>query len=272
MSQQGVTSSPERDRSNRELIICLICLPLLAYLFLGWSQSPLIIALDQGFFDYFNGITRQSWALDMLLTRMFETHTAKIVPLMACVVWLLFQRRRDGRSTAFFGQMLLGSVLAMTLARLIQNFSSHRPRPFNTPDLVYELPFGVHTTTLTDWSSFPSDTSSLTFAIATGIFLASRRLGLAALVWAAVVVAFPRAYAGLHYPSDLIGGALIGLVCTAGLAPLMLRALARRVVLTVDETWLPFLWAAGFLLFFQISTLFEDIRRYGGFAMDVLGF
>ena len=271
MAQKGVTSSLDTGRPKQELIVCLIGLSFLAYLFLGWSRSPLIIALDQGFFQYFNDITRQSWALDMMLTRMFETHTAKIVPLMACVVWLLFERSRNGKSTAFFGQMLVGSILAMTAARLMQNFSGHRPRPFNTPDLMYELPFGVHTTTLKDWSSFPSDTSSLTFAIATGIFIASRRLGIAALLWAAVVVAFPRAYAGLHYPSDLVGGAVIGLVCTAGVAPLLLRTVEYRIPLKVDEKWLPLLWAGGFLFFFQISTLFEDIRRYGAFAAEVLG-
>lgn len=256
---------------QKEILICLVCTLLLTYFFLGWSESPWILAMDHAFFAVFGKMTQQSWAVDALIVQIFRTNSAKIVPLLACIVWLLFECRRQRQSISFFGHLLLGSFLAMTLSRLMQNFTAHRPRPLHNPSLAYELPHGIDTSTLQGWSSFPSDTSSLAFAIAAGILIASKRLGVAAFLWTIVVVAFPRAYAGLHYPSDLIGGALIGLFCTLGAAPLILRALASRVNLVVDEKWVPLLWTLAFLYMFQMATMFDDVRGYGSFVKAVLG-
>ena len=269
--EAGPTASRSGD-THKQLLICLVCTLLLAYLFIGWESTSWIVAMDQAFFSTFGLITQKSWAMDTLIVQMFRTNTAKIVPLLGCIVWLLFEWRRQGRSLVFFAQLLLGSFLAMSLSRVMQNFSSYRPRPLHNESVDYQLPFGIDNAALEGWSSFPSDTSALAFAIATGIFLASRRLGIEAFLWVAVVVAFPRAYAGLHYPSDLIAGALIGLFCTAGAAPLILNAAASRVRLTVDEKWMPLLWTLGFLYMFQLGAMFDDVRAYGSFLKEVLRF
>lgn len=57
--------------------------------------------------------------------------------------------------------------------------------------------------------SFPSDHATAAFAIAVAIFLRHRRAGVVALVMAATV-SVARVAVGTHYPSDVIGGALIG--------------------------------------------------------------
>jgi undecaprenyl-diphosphatase len=254
-----------------ELLLCGVGVLLFSVLFLGWAHVPSIVAIDHAFFDVFGRVTRESWVLDKLVVEMFRTNTAKIVPLLACIVWLLFERKRQGQNIAFFGSLLLGPFLAMAASRLLQNLSAYRPRPIHNSEIVYELPLGIETTTLEGWSSFPSDTSALAFAIAAGIFLASRRLGIAAFLWATVVIAFPRAYAGLHYPSDLMGGALIGVICTMGAAPMILRAIESRTRLTIDEKWQPWLSAIAFLYMFQLGAMFDDVRAYGSFAAELLG-
>lgn len=253
-------------------LLCLFFSFLIFYLFFGWSKSPWIISIDHAFFDFFGKITRQSWALDTLIVQMFRTNTAKIVPLLACIVWLLFERRRQGKNIEFFILLLIGSFLAMTLSRIMQNFSAYRPRPLHNSSIEYQLPFGIEVSALEGWSSFPSDTSALAFSIASGIFLASNRLGFVAFLWTIIVVAFPRAYAGLHYPSDLMGGALIGLLCTTGFAPLILYAVTRKVKLVINGKWEPLLWTLVFLYLFQMGAMFDDIRRYGAFFKEVLGF
>lgn len=271
MLLHDVTILSSKRYLRKQLFICLIFGFSFAYLFIGWSKSPWIIAVDHGFFDVFGAITRQSWALDTLIVQIFRTNTAKIVPLLVCVVWLLFERRRQGEDIVFFGQLLVGSFLAMTFSRVMQNFSAYRPRPLHNPNIEYQLPFGIEASVLEGWSSFPSDTSSLAFSIVAGIFLVSRRLGTAAFLWTVVVVAFPRAYAGLHYPSDLIGGALIGLLCTIGAAPLIFHIINRKVKVVIDEKWTPFLWALAFLYLLQMASMFDDVRRYGSFAKEILG-
>jgi undecaprenyl-diphosphatase len=70
--------------------------------------------------------------------------------------------------------------------------------------------------------SFPSDHATASFAIAAA-FLAHgmRRYGLAFLV-AAFVIGFSRVYIGMHYVSDVLGGALTGIA-----AALLVRVLLR---------------------------------------------
>lgn len=272
MFSQSTQRMHGNQRLTTEISISILCTLLFGYLFFGWSQSPLITALDRGFFALFGDLTKQSWAVDTLIVNIFITNTVRIAPLLACLVWLAIEHRRKGLGLAFLGCTLLGSFFAMALSRVMQNFSAFRPRPLHEPDLVYQLPHGIRPTVLEGWSSFPSDTSALAFAIAAGLFLASRRLGVVAFLWAAVIVAFPRAYGGLHYPSDLIGGALIGVFSTLGAAPLILRATLHRINLSIADRWVPLLWTLAFLYLYQMGTMFDDVRAVGTFAKTVLGF
>ena len=57
--------------------------------------------------------------------------------------------------------------------------------------------------------SFPSGHASAAFACATVIYWASPRAGIPAFVLAALV-AWSRVYVGVHWPSDVLGGYLLG--------------------------------------------------------------
>lgn len=219
----------------------------------------------------FGAFTQRSWAADTLIGEIFLSNSAKVLPLLACAAFILFERSRRGQDLSFLAKMLLGSFLAMLISRLMQNFSAHRPRPLHNPELNYELPHGIDTARLEGWSSFPSDTSALAFALAAGVLIASVRLGVVAMIWAVVIVAFPRAYAGFHYPSDLIGGALIGLFCTLGAAPLILRATVGRMKMKLDAMWQPLIFTLLFLYAFQLGSMFDDVRTLGSYAKAVLG-
>jgi membrane-associated phospholipid phosphatase len=69
--------------------------------------------------------------------------------------------------------------------------------------------------------SFPSDHAVMGGAVAVGLLLANRRLGLVAAVLA-LVLAFARVYIGAHYPWDVLGGLTFGAAVT-GLGWLLLR-------------------------------------------------
>jgi undecaprenyl-diphosphatase len=84
----------------------------------------------------------------------------------------------------------------------------HRPRPFiSHPDAVHVL-----VSRSTD-PGFPSDHAAASIAIAVAVLLLHRRLGIVVLAVAALVC-YSRVYVGLHYPGDVLAGALIGLAAT----------------------------------------------------------
>ncbi|HTX47090.1 MAG TPA: phosphatase PAP2 family protein, partial [Solirubrobacteraceae bacterium] len=72
-------------------------------------------------------------------------------------------------------------------------------------------------------TSFPSGHAASAFAFATGVGIALPRSGLPFTALAALV-AYSRVHTGVHYPSDVIAGSVIG----TGLAPVVVASLERR--------------------------------------------
>lgn len=64
---------------------------------------------------------------------------------------------------------------------------------------------------VTSDASFPSDHASGGFSIAGSIFF-ERSFGGTVLFTLASLLAVSRVYAGIHYPSDILGGIVIGLI------------------------------------------------------------
>ena len=81
-----------------------------------------------------------------------------------------------------------------------------RPRPFVThTDLTPLLDPG-------DRWSFPSGHALSSFAAATALFFFHKKTGLLAYLLAACI-AFSRLYASVHYPTDVLAGAVLGILC-----------------------------------------------------------
>jgi len=102
------------------------------------------------------------------------------------------------------GFSILGAlVLSFVVGNLILKPVIARPRPSDVNlemILLISRPSGY---------SFPSGHTMSSFAVATAMWLHNRRLGVLALILAALI-SFSRLYLYVHYPTDILVGIIIG--------------------------------------------------------------
>lgn len=126
----------------------------------------------------------------------------KVLLVLATI--LFFSRKKELRS---LGILLLIGIIASYAIVFILKIWIARPRPAlllpNINLLIQDTGF-----------SFPSGHATNAFMAATLLFTYSKKLYY--LYIAAIGVAFSRIYLGVHFPSDVIAGALMGIILGGG--------------------------------------------------------
>jgi membrane-associated phospholipid phosphatase len=152
-----------------------------------------------------NHLARDSdWAHGFLAAYALWGGLVALVLLVVIGWW----RGRSGEDAVrdFVAALLCGvsAFVALALNGLVSNAVA-RPRPFVRYPHAEVLLARSHDL------SFPSDHCAIAGALVGGLMILDRRLGLIALPLA-LLLAFARVYAGVHYPSDVIAGLALGSV------------------------------------------------------------
>ena len=192
---------------------------------------------------------------------------------MALFVWVPWasdsDRTRRNREIVFATIMAAFGALAIGL--LIQKLVPFRVRPMDNPALHFVRPAGQ--TPIENWpSSFPSDHAILFAAMATGCWFMSRRLGIAAHLFALAFIGLPRIYVGFHYPTDLLGGAALGILGGVIANEGRVRAVLSAMPMRWTQRYPGIMTAALFVISVQISSVFWEIRFIVSEGLKLLGF
>jgi membrane-associated phospholipid phosphatase len=201
-------------------------------------------------------VTHKSRVLDLTLHTVDRFALFKGVALFA-LAFAAFASTGSEVRRARLVFACIATAVAAVLSRLLQLGLPHLPRPLFDPGFSYAAPFGADYKTLADWSSFPSDHAALLFGIALATLTANRIFGAAALAVAAVVC-FARIYGGEHYPSDVLGGALLSAAVVSAVAAAPSGVYAE--VAARAARYRPILVGLAFVGAAEAATLFDDVR------------
>jgi undecaprenyl-diphosphatase len=229
----------------------------------------LLSKLDWQITLFFNQFAGKHEILDRSIYFLADYYLASSMFFLAIICYLWFREQGHSHSAReHIVAEFIGAAVAGPISRGLQLILNFHPRPLHDPSLAFRVPFGVDPAALNHWSSFPSDHAAVYFALATVIWLDSRRLGVAAWIWAALFC-LARIYLGYHWPSDILGGALVGIVCV-----LIFRAFFPRAILSQALAWEQkrpgIFYACAFLACYLLGTLFNELRHLASSLVKAL--
>lgn len=135
---------------------------------------------------------------------VFAARYLVFVFVLVCAALGYGKKRLHWRRTAY--DAAWAALLAIMIANII-GFLISRDRPYLvSPEILRMIPPPLTT------HAFPSGHASVSFAAAVAITLGAPEIGVIAIMLA-LGVGLGRVAVGVHYPSDILAGAVLGILC-----------------------------------------------------------
>lgn len=151
---------------------------------------------DQQVITWLNNLV-EKWGF---ANKFFAEYLIYLIPVILLWLWFYDQKSKKVAFRAFVAVMLAWPIFGLIIGNLI-----HRVRPFELggiPELIFHRPT----------YSFPSDHAAALFAVTASFwFSGNKKLSYFVLILAVVICVF-RVATGLHWPSDILAGAALGIL------------------------------------------------------------
>lgn len=164
--------------------------------------------IDIQLFHFFNGLAGHSSIFDIFI--VFLAGYFQYFLVLVFILLLYFSGYAKPEKLRIFWVTIVSIVVSRLGVTELIRFFYHRPRPFLAIQAQKLLSNSQWFYSDTEWS-FPSGHSAFFFAMATAIYLHNKKWGIGFFI-AAIIMNISRIIAGVHYPSDIVGGAIIGIV------------------------------------------------------------
>ncbi len=155
--------------------------------------------------------------------------------IVFCARWLIFvfvvlvaatgipKQNKVLRHAAY--EAAWAALLALSIATILSRIIG-RLRPFLTGEVALLIPPPVSV------FAFPSGHASAAFAVAGALAYGNPSLGIIGFI-VALFIAFGRVASGVHYPSDVLGGLIVGLI-SFGMVRYIHRAIRAK---DLERSW-----------------------------------
>jgi len=166
--------------------------------------------LNNQIFFFFYNLAHKSEFFDKFI--IFTAHTFPYIVIFLAGLFLLFHHDILTSKNPFkiFLQkwkeivlVFFSGIFAWCIAQIIK-FLVHTPRPFlefqNVSSLIHKTDF-----------SFPSGHATFYMALAFAIFFSHKKIGYVFMFFA-LLIGIARIIAGVHFPIDILGGFILGIL------------------------------------------------------------
>jgi undecaprenyl-diphosphatase len=221
---------------------------------------------DSAILLFLNEFSRQSLIFDKIMVALVDINLFKGGILMGFIWWQWFRKTNATQSQAIREHIiatLVASFVALFTARMLASTLPFRIRPFENPDLQFVVPFTMKEDVLTGWSAFPSDHAVLFFTLAISFLYISKKLGIFSIIYVSLIICLPRIYLGLHYPTDIVAGAVLGLAFALVANYSKIRRPLSKPFFNLMARVPGMFYFSFFLVSYQIAVLFNDFRKLG---------
>ena len=169
----------------------------------------MLYSVDKSVFLFIN-VTLSHPLLDPVMIHITSFKFCLIPGIIAAAFYVFRENKR--KALIVLGLVVLTAAVSDILASQVLKKIFARPRPCN-PEFFVEG--GRFLLGMRGSFSFPSSHSANMFSIATLLFCFYRKWKYGVYFYSfAALIAYTRVYNGMHYPSDVLGGAAVG--CLVG--------------------------------------------------------
>ncbi len=167
--------------------------------------------MDYQLFEAINGLAGQNDVCDTLMK--LTTTYGPYVFAGALVILLAFRGHRKAALTGF------GAAFLAVAVNYVIGLVYFRARPFSEHQVNLLL---EHSTS----PSFPSNHTAAAFAIAGALWAYNRKIGSVGILLA-LLLGFSRIYVGHHYPTDVLGGIVVGAIAAVVAYKVVMKLFGR---------------------------------------------
>jgi len=172
---------------------------------------------DITLFNFINEFAGQSKISDFAGIFLAEYLPYFLIAILLIFIFFPKANKKENRIMVFIA--LISALISKFIVKNAILFFYSRPRPFIALAETHNLlPINLGE----NFQSFPSGHAIFFFALAMGVYFYNKKLGLFFFI-CAILIGLARIFVGVHWPLDIIGGAILGILTAFLVQKLYLR-------------------------------------------------